>query len=90
MTREHQDLGEGLLTAGTSDSFRAVLSPGARLPIPLLPPDPELPVSLGPLFASVYDGAKYSRSIDYRAPLALPLAPADRGWAEELARASVR
>ena len=59
------------------------------IPIPLLPPDPPINVDLGPIFAGVYARARYGRSIDYLAPLALPLLPEERGWAEALARTSV-
>jgi len=67
-----------------------IRDPLPTIPIPLLPPDPDVLVDLGPLFASVYGEARYDVSIRYRAPLTLPLAPEDRAWAEDLARASVR
>jgi hypothetical protein len=57
------------------------------IPIPLLPPDPDVLVDLAPPFASVYERGRYARLIKYHAPLDLPLAPEDRAWAEELARA---
>jgi hypothetical protein len=60
------------------------------IPVPLLAPDADLHVDLAPLFASVYERARYPRSIDYRAPLAIPLDPESRTWAEELARMSAR
>jgi hypothetical protein len=62
-----------------------VRDPLPTIPIPLLPPDPDLRIALGPLFASVYERARYSRSLRYRAALTLPLAPEDRAWAEEVA-----
>jgi hypothetical protein len=58
------------------------------IPIPLLPPDRDVHVALGPPFAAVYERARYARSIDYSAPLTTPLTPDDRSWAEELARAA--
>jgi hypothetical protein len=67
-----------------------IRQPLPTIPIPLLAPDPDLLVNLAPLFASVYEQALYARSIDYRAPLSIPLAPEDRAWAEELARSVVR
>jgi Protein of unknown function (DUF4058) len=67
-----------------------VRDPLPTIPIPLLLPDPDVLVDLAPLFASVYERARYARSIDYNAPLTLPLKPEDRAWAEELARTSRR
>ncbi len=58
------------------------------IPIPLLAPDPDIPLDLAAVFTTVYQRGHYDRSIDYRAPLDLPLGAADRAWAEELARAS--
>ena len=65
-----------------------IRDPLPTIPIPLLAPDADVLVDLAPLFASVYDQARYDGSIDYRAPLSLPLGPEDRAWAEELARSS--
>jgi hypothetical protein len=58
------------------------------IPIPLKAPDPDIPLDLAAIFATVYQRARYERSIDYQAPLGLPLSPADRAWAEELARSA--
>jgi hypothetical protein len=63
-----------------------VRDPLPTIPIPLLGPDPDIVIDLAPLFASVYEEARYAESIDYDAPLTLPLAPEDRAWAEEVAR----
>ena len=49
--------------------------------------DPHV-LNLAAVFARVYRGARYERSIDYTAPLDLPLSKDDRAWAEALARAS--
>jgi hypothetical protein len=57
------------------------------IPIPLLAPDPDVPLDLAAVFTTVYQRGQYDRSIDYRAPLDLPLGAADRAWAEERARA---
>jgi hypothetical protein len=57
------------------------------IPIPLMAPDPDVPVDLGAIFATVYQRGQYQRSIDYTAPLDLPLSPKDRTWAESHARA---
>jgi hypothetical protein len=57
------------------------------IPIPLRAPDLDVPLDLGATFATVYRRGQYERSIDYIAPLDLPLGPKDRTWAEALARA---
>jgi hypothetical protein len=57
------------------------------IPIPLSNSDPAVALNLAAVFAQTYDGAGYGDSIDYTAPLELPLLPEDRTWAEELARA---
>ncbi len=56
------------------------------IPIPLLSPDSDISLDLAKIVAAVDDRGHYERSIDYHAPLALPLGVADRTWAEELAR----
>jgi len=63
-----------------------VRDPLPRIPISLLAPDPDILVDLAPVFASVYEHARYARSIDYQAALSVPLAPEDRAWAEGVAR----
>jgi hypothetical protein len=57
------------------------------IPIPLAEPDPDVSLNLGAVFAQSYDDAPYADSINYAAPLELPLTPEDRAWAEDLARA---
>ena len=58
------------------------------IPIPLMAPDPDVPLDLGAVFATIYQRGQYERSIDYAAPLDLPLSAPDRAWAEALARGS--
>jgi hypothetical protein len=58
------------------------------IPIPLLAPDPDVPLELGSIFRAVYERARYERSINYQAALGLPISPEDRTWAETLARDS--
>jgi hypothetical protein len=60
------------------------------IPVPLLAPDPDVALDLAAIFATVYQRGRYERSIDYTAPLSLPLGPEDRAWAEELSRTSER
>jgi hypothetical protein len=65
----------------------SVRRPLPTIPIPLAEPDPDASLDLRKVFAQTYDDAPYADSIDYTAPLELPLTPEDRAWAEELARA---
>jgi hypothetical protein len=73
----------------TSDVFAwSVRQPLPRIPIPLRAPDPDVPLDLPSLFAYGYERGRYNRALDYSAPLDLPLASADRTWAEDLAHKS--
>jgi hypothetical protein len=90
------DLPDGHYYAFISRAERRVLSetyawtirdPLPSLPIPLKEPDADISLDLAAVFARVYQGARYERSIDYTAPLDLPLSQEDRAWAEALARA---
>jgi hypothetical protein len=57
------------------------------LPVPLLEPDPDVPLDLGAAVASVYERGAYAIRIDYRQPPPLPpLAPEEAGWVDELLR----
>ena len=60
------------------------------IPVPLLAPDPDILVELGPIFASVYDRTRYNRSIDYKAALTLPLSPNDLEWSGAVPRGEGR
>ena len=62
-----------------------IRDPLPTIPIPLKAPDPDIPLDLAAIFATVYDRARCERSIDYAAPLDLPLSPEDRAWAEAMA-----
>jgi hypothetical protein len=64
--------------------------PLPTLPIPLRAPDPDVPLDLAAIVALAYDRGRYARSIDYQAPLNVPLGPEDRAWAEERTRESGR
>ena len=54
------------------------------VPIPLLVPDPDIPLDLAGLFALAYQRGRYAKSLDYAATLDLPLRPADLAWAHEI------
>ena len=60
------------------------------IPIPLLAPDPDIPLDLAGLFALAYERGRYARSLDYAAKLDVPLSPADLAWAIELGRRAAR
>ncbi|ETX05027.1 DUF4058 family protein [Candidatus Entotheonella palauensis] len=55
------------------------------LPIPLLAPDPDVPMPLGEAVANVYERAAYARQIDYTQPPPPPaLSEADAAWIKTL------
>ncbi len=64
-----------------------IRDPLPTIPIPLKAPDSDIPLDLASIFATIYERARLGRSIDYAAPLRLPLSQEDRAWAEALARA---
>jgi hypothetical protein len=55
------------------------------VPVPLLEPDPDAPLELGVVVASVYDRGPYARTIDYREPPPPPpLSAEEAAWMEHL------
>lgn len=52
--------------------------------IPLLREDPDVTLDLQSVVATVYDRARYDRSIDYQRPLEPPPSPDDAQWIREL------
>ncbi len=58
------------------------------IPIPLVPPDPDVPLDLAAVFATAYERGRYARSLDYAAALAAPMADEDRTWAGDVIRSS--
>jgi hypothetical protein len=57
------------------------------LPVPLLKPDPDVPLDLGAAVAAVYDRAAYDGQIDYRqTPPPPPLSADEAAWVDELLR----
>ncbi|MHB1561169.1 MAG: DUF4058 family protein [Isosphaeraceae bacterium] len=62
-----------------------------RIPIPLLPEDPEPSLNLNDILHSAYDRAGYDLAIDYRQPPRPRLREEDQAWAESIiAQATLR
>jgi hypothetical protein len=55
------------------------------IPVPLLPPDADVPIDLALLVKQVYDRGRYAQLLPYDKPAPAGLADADRGWAKEIA-----
>ncbi|HEY83635.1 MAG TPA: DUF4058 family protein [Chloroflexi bacterium] len=62
----------------------SVQHPLPVLPIPLLDPDPPVPLDMGQALRTAYQRARYDLRIDYSKPPTPLLAPEDRAWAEGL------
>ena len=55
------------------------------LPVPLLEPDPDVPLDLGAAVASVYERGAYAQQIDYQQPPPPPaLSSTEADWLERL------
>jgi len=55
------------------------------IPLPLLPPDPDVWIDMGAVFRTTYEKGRYGRSIDYTAPPPVALDPARLAWVMERA-----
>ncbi len=53
------------------------------IPVPLLPPDPDVPLDLGAIVASVYERGAYERVIDYRQPPPPQLSEEEATWLDK-------
>jgi Protein of unknown function (DUF4058) len=62
----------------------SVRQPLPTIPIPLLPPDPPVPLELGQALRTAYARARYDLRVEYRQPPIPPLASADAAWAAAL------
>jgi hypothetical protein len=51
-----------------------------KIPIPLLPEDPEVSLDLGAAFRAAYEASLYDRRLPYHEPLVPPLAASDEAW----------
>ena len=61
--------------------------PLPTVPVPLLPPDPDVPLDLGAAVATVYERGAYDLRIDYDSPPPPPpLPPEDEAWVRERIR----
>lgn len=58
-----------------------VRQPLPTIPIPLLAPDPPVPLDLGQALRTAYERARYDLRVDYRKPPRPPLSAADAAWA---------
>jgi hypothetical protein len=63
--------------------------PLPTVPVPLRPPDPDLPLELRNIFSLRYERGRYSRALRYTQPPVAPLSADDRAWAAQLALKSV-
>jgi hypothetical protein len=54
------------------------------LPVPLLPPDPDVPLDLGAALRTAYERARYDLRINYNASPVPPLKHEDAAWAATL------
>ena len=59
------------------------------IPIPLLPPDPDVWIDLGAVFRTTYERGRCSRSIDYLAEPPIALDGVRLAWVTEQARGGV-
>ncbi len=66
----------------------ALDQPLPTVPVPLLDGDPDAVLDLQRALQTVYDIVGYDLAIDYRQPPAVPLAPDQQAWADELLRAA--
>jgi hypothetical protein len=60
--------------------FRTPLPP---LPVPLIKPDPDVPLDLQPMIENIYARSRYGRSIEYGKALSPPLGAEDLAWLQE-------
>ena len=60
--------------------------PLPAIPIPLLPPDPDVWINLGAVFRTTYERGRYARAVDYTALPPVALDAARLTWATERAR----
>ena len=64
--------------------FWTLRQPLPRLPVPLRPPDPDMIIDLGAVFATAYERGRFQRRIKYEGALPVSLGDEDKRWAEAL------
>lgn len=64
----------------------ALRSPLPAVPVPLLPPDPDVPLDLQSVFRAAYEPSLYHRRLPYDQPLLPALPPADEAWVRQRLR----
>lgn len=60
--------------------------PLPTIPVPLAPPDADVPLGVQPLIAAIYTRFRYDQDIDYTRPLDPSLNPAEAAWLEQQLR----
>jgi hypothetical protein len=60
-----------------------VRQPLPPIPIPLMPPDSDVWIELGAVFATTYERGRYARSLDYAGPVPNRFNPNDENWLRE-------
>jgi len=69
--------------------FWSLRQPLPKLPVPLRPPEPDIRIDLGAVFATAYERGRFSRRINYyQASTPEGLSDPDRQWVEEIVRSS--
>lgn len=54
------------------------------LPVALRPPDADIHIDLGAVFATAYDRGRFGRRINYQRPLSISIREEDRKWIEQV------
>jgi hypothetical protein len=62
----------------------SVRQPLPTIPVPLLPPDPPVPLDLGHVLRTTYERARYDLRVNYQKPSVPPLSAADVAWMKML------
>lgn len=60
--------------------------PLPTIPVPLVSPDPDIPLNLQPMIDAIYARSRYHRDIDYARPLNPPLSAEESTWFAERLR----
>ena len=62
-----------------------VRDPLPTIPIPLLSPDPDIPLDIAPLYDLAYQNGRYGHVLKYDQPVDMPLDEGAKGWVRNLA-----